>query len=212
MIWLSIRRLLQIVPPDRNEPLPRNEVEYVAQDLNVIYINTRGILDNLAWAAVEQFTVAADRPRGNGDVGLFRPLMRKLPTLEPLGLTLAPYRGWDREFASRRDPAAHRIPLTVPPAVLDESAQLEFAERQLECNQIANEMIRAAKEGRDLTDLAEQREAAFERLERVGGFNPWFTHHPDEGPIPIYPTVPEDVATMIKAAARVFEFFNASVT
>jgi hypothetical protein len=42
-IWLSIRGILGFVMPDRTEPLPGDEVEEIARDLNVIYINIRGI-------------------------------------------------------------------------------------------------------------------------------------------------------------------------
>ena len=44
------------------------------------------------------------------------------------------YRDWHRELKARRDPAAHRIPLTVPPAIFapDQFDQYETLEGEIQ--------------------------------------------------------------------------------
>src|ERR1700687_5755736 len=44
-IWYSQRNIVDLIR-EREEPLPLESVEEVARDLNVIYINIRGTLDN----------------------------------------------------------------------------------------------------------------------------------------------------------------------
>ena len=215
-LWLSIRGLIGVVPPDHTEPLSMVDVEAAARDLNVIYINIRGLLDNLAWTVIHQFAEDANKRRPPGQLGLFLPIMQRDLNLNPLSLALTPYRGWDRELAARRDPAAHRIPLSVPPAVLDEAAQRQYEVLQREHDQALAATLAFLQEGPLTRERAEQSQVMFaqvdevsDRMARIGRFYPWFGHHFDEGHTPIYPTVPQDLGTMLKVAARVFEFMDA---
>jgi hypothetical protein len=48
LIW-SYASVTDVVPPDRIEPLSSDEQYNLSRDLNVIYMHTRGVLDNFAW-------------------------------------------------------------------------------------------------------------------------------------------------------------------
>ena len=48
-IWYAFRELHLLIPPDRTNPLPMDDVHRSSGLLNSIYINVRGALDNFAW-------------------------------------------------------------------------------------------------------------------------------------------------------------------
>jgi hypothetical protein len=48
MILVAYRSVFDTIAPDRKEPLPLNEMAAVSRDLNIIYINICGALDNYA--------------------------------------------------------------------------------------------------------------------------------------------------------------------
>jgi len=208
-LWLSIRNLTRLVPPDRESPMAQEEVDETARDLNVIYINIRGLMDNLAWAVVHQFGSVKTRELKPAAVGLFRKMIAQDDALMPLATTLDPYRKWDTEMAQRRDPAAHRIPLSVPPAVFDEASQQEWLDRKADYDAAMERALDLVRDRHADSDEAFRRvHEASARMEAVGRFMPWFHHHYDDGQYPIYPTVPQDLAMMLKVSARVFEFMD----
>src|ERR1035438_8499275 len=49
MIRAAFKSIRGLVPSDRIAPLPIEKVGAVSRDLNVIYINVRGTIDNYAW-------------------------------------------------------------------------------------------------------------------------------------------------------------------
>jgi hypothetical protein len=49
MMLVSYCGIFDTIAPDRKEPLPLNDMAAVSRDLNIIYINIRGTLDNYAW-------------------------------------------------------------------------------------------------------------------------------------------------------------------
>ncbi|HWA02273.1 MAG TPA: hypothetical protein VG819_01990, partial [Rhizomicrobium sp.] len=135
-IWLGLRTLLELVHPEHTDPLQHESVEEVSRDLNGIYINIRGVLDNLAWCLAAEF--------GSGDAEKLAPMSVNLfgrDFLNDNGLTdfadfLGTFADWSRELKKRRDPSAHRIPLSVPPAILDKAAQEEYARLQAEHDEV----------------------------------------------------------------------------
>jgi hypothetical protein len=125
MIEHSLRVLSQL-PPDKSPALPLRQVEEANVALNSLYLNLRGALDNTAWAVTYRFPLV-DEPSENNRrhrsfVSLFgsaflKALSEKDPELSERLESLAT---WGRELATFRDPAAHRIPLYIPPSVVDE--------------------------------------------------------------------------------------------
>jgi hypothetical protein len=71
LLMSSFRGFKSIIMPDRVVPLTTDQGDEVCRDLNSIYINIIGLLDNYSWVIVNQF--GSDRSRGANrvSIGLF---------------------------------------------------------------------------------------------------------------------------------------------
>src|SRR5579862_4549323 len=116
MIWYAYRNLVSMAPPDRSEPLESEEARQLMVDINVIYLNLRGILDNLAWALLSEFAPERLLSLKPTQIGLFLPSIKREKAFSKLTDLIDLHDSWDRDVKERRDPAAHRIPLALPPA------------------------------------------------------------------------------------------------
>ena len=203
-IWHSMGTLLETVAPDRKKPMLRDDVEKAAQDLNSIYINIRGLLDNLAWSIVHLLEINI-RPQ---NVGLFNKSILNNVRVQSLAQNLSSLKEWSTELSTRRDPAAHQIPLTIPPAFLNpeqaKTVEKIWNEREQE-QALALEKIRS---GEDPMPHFGRIEQLFTDLESVGSFRPFFCHDENHGLYPIYPTVPEDIGKMLIAADYALELIT----
>lgn len=111
-----------------HEPLDHNLVIKLTLFLNAYYLNLAGSLDNLAWALAYQHKlmneINEDEPKHRRLAQLvdknFLKLLRQ-NDLESLSTLLEPVQKWYRDIRKFRDPAAHRIPLYVPPAICSEN-------------------------------------------------------------------------------------------
>ena len=92
---------------------------------------------------------------------------------------------------ARRDPAAHQIPLYVPPTALDPDTHQRYLEIEAE---IASLITRT--EFSRIDELRDQQE-------KLGVFVSQFVHHPHEPLIPFYPTIPQDLAQLIRISSIV---------
>lgn len=95
--------------------------------LNAYYLNLAGSLDNLAWALTYYHSLLNNIDEDKLKHRQFAHLLgerflTELRTkhLEQLSNTLEPFRKWYREMRELRDPAAHRIPLSVPCSIYSE--------------------------------------------------------------------------------------------
>jgi hypothetical protein len=185
MILVAYCGIFDTIAPDRKEPLPLNEMAAVSRDLNIIYINIRGALDNYAWCICHEREMSKTFKWVETQVGLFYRLFRNDAHLANLKSVLEEHSDWNDDLKSRRDPSAHRMPLYVPPAILNEAEAARheaiWKERQ--------EAIQKGEYERD-TELANEQH-------RLGTFRPQFLHDPDDGGFPIYGTVPTDVGKLI---------------
>jgi hypothetical protein len=191
ILWSAFRSILDAVPVDRTTPLTRDEGRAVSRDLNTLYINIVGVIDNYAWVLRHEGGSAAVRALPANRMGLFVKAFLKDPCFAPLAPRLKPFQAWFTELRSRRDPAAHQIPLYVPPTALDPEDLQSY--RQIEA---------------EITSLTPLQE--FTRIdelnneqERLGVFVNKFMHHPDEPLIPFYPTIPQDLAQLIRISSAV---------
>jgi hypothetical protein len=185
MILVAYYGVFDTIAPDRKEPLPLNEMAAVSRDLNIIYINIRGAFDNYAWCIYHEREMGKTFKSVETQVGLFHGLFRKDVHLANLKGMLEEHIEWNDDLKSRRDPSAHRMPLYVPPAILNE----EEAARHEAIWKERQEAIRKGEYERD-TELANEQHG-------LGRFRPHFLHDPDDGGIPIYPTVPNDIGKLI---------------
>lgn len=92
--------------------------------LNAYYLNLAGSLDNLAWALTYHHNLLNNIDEDNRKHRTFAQLLDKkfLAALRQSGLDqlsaeIEPFHDWYWEMREFRDPAAHRIPLIVPPTV-----------------------------------------------------------------------------------------------
>jgi hypothetical protein len=73
MIFFAWRNIVCTVPANRERPLELDESRELMQDLNTIYINIPGTLDNLAWALLHEAVPERALKIKDSQVGLFQP-------------------------------------------------------------------------------------------------------------------------------------------
>jgi hypothetical protein len=196
MLVYSFRSLIGIVQPGREKPLDGDEGHAISRDLNVVYINIVGVIDNLAWAILHERVPDAAKSLQAAQVGLFTQPFRRLPELKSLVASIDQYRAWFIELRNRRDPAAHRIPLYLPPAILNHAQVAQHNE----LTELGNEAI-----GRQ--DWAGWDEI-MKRQRSLGRMYAVFMHSPREPMYHFYPTIPEDAGQMVKVIKVVREFLR----
>lgn len=121
MTFHAYQHISVVADPTRTQPLTHDEQKDLSRDLNVLYMHTRGVLDNFAWSLLyERHPHIA--PRVNPyDVGLFSQKYRaQCPCFVEIEKDIDVHRDWDKDLKERRDPVAHRIPLYIPPSFLSE--------------------------------------------------------------------------------------------
>jgi hypothetical protein len=197
-IWLSLRSLYSLIQPDRKNPLPHDQVEQAAQDINVIYINIRGTLDNLAWFLLPLVGGKDATRLPPSRVSLFSGAFLSSLNSPAVSEFMFGFRDWNRELSQKRDPAAHRIPLSVPPALLNEVEAKEFHELYEQHARAIEQVARAIGQNSETDEIFDQPKEVFRRMERLGTFLPVFTHHPADRATAIYPTIPQDIGVLVK--------------
>lgn len=194
MMWYAFRNLVSTAPCDRTEPLRLEESRQLMLDLNTIYLNIRGSLDNLAWALLCEFAPGELKSLRPSQVGFFLPCLKSNATFSDLHTLIEQHDAWDRDLKARRDPAAHGVPLALPPSLLIP----EEVERYRELEGEWSAAIRRLDFG--------SAERISEAQQAIGRFHPWFLHEPSFGPIEIYPTVPDDIAHVVQIFGPVREY------
>jgi hypothetical protein len=118
----------------RDEALPEHIVSKAALHLNGYYLNLRGALDNLAWMVhfeLDLFPGVSEEDSRRRRVDLFGDQFLKAlrnrgdPRSEFLRKVLSEALLWGKSLATWRDPAAHRIPLYIPPSTLFQQNQVD---------------------------------------------------------------------------------------
>jgi hypothetical protein len=190
MLW-SYATITSTAPPDRMDPLSDYERRTLSRDINVIYMHMRGVLDNFAWCFLFENEPSLIEELHKNDISLFSKKIRKKTEFQPFWEEIDRHQDWNKKLKGRRDPVAHRIPLYVPPSILtpDEAVQYEQA------LQTHTELT--------ITRDFDGADAAFRQTDQIGRFFPCFMHDPNFGPVPIYPTVPADMAHLIRLGKTV---------
>lgn len=200
IVTRCVRRIFELYPPDQEDHLSKDALDDLAICLHAFFINVAGVFDNLGWVYALEHGLVGDRRAGKldrQDIGL---LQHK--TQEHLPCALRDYARSDslRDWHSRyskiyRDALAHRIPLYVPPAVLNIPAQQEYGE-------IENKLKSIRVEGE--ADLDEY-DKLLERQSKLGEPSPFFVHSSRGGdpPMMLHAQVVCDHMT-VEEAIRVF--------
>ncbi len=182
----AFRNLQSIIMPDRKVPLTMEQSDEVCRDLNALYVNILGLLDNYAWTIVHQAGSPSTQAAKPLAISIFKRAFAADPALSSVALTLAPFSTWETEVKKRRNPAAHRMPLYVPPA----GYEPEAVEALRDIDQLISTALRE-QDFDKMRDLQKKRE-------RIGIFIPIFAHDPGEEINEIYPTLPQDLGQMVK--------------
>ncbi len=208
-IWSALRELVLVTPPNRTTPLSLEETALTSRGLNGIYINIRGTLDNLAWAAIEAAGGLAAVGLNHTSVDLFGRRFGAVEAFAELVARLTPFKPWSEELKARRNPAAHRIPLAMISAEMDDAQAAEF-------HRLTGEMLAPLPPGPVTPEQMDIRMARHEAIKgeiaRLGVFRPMFAHMPSEGAMPLYPTVPEDIGQMVRVAGILLSYLDEAVT
>jgi hypothetical protein len=169
-------------------------------------------LDNLAWLLLDLFANDRTRNLAPMKVGLFSNEFLKDQNLADVAKFMEPFQEWNRELSSRRDPAAHRIPLSVPPAIIDAETKDKYQRVSKEYSNAINDAFESASNWEVAEPKFEKAHALHERLETIGKFVPLFVHHPDTGAMKIYPTVPQDIGQLVRVTRGIFEITKARLS
>jgi hypothetical protein len=98
MVLAAYCGVFDTVEADRKEPLPLTEMAAVSRDLNVIYINIRGILDNYAWSVYHEKGMSKTEKLKDTEVGLFIKAFRNNAHLKNLKAMLDTNMDWNTDL------------------------------------------------------------------------------------------------------------------
>lgn len=200
MIDSAFKGFQSIIPPNRILPLSQDQSDRACRDLNAIYIDLLGLLDNYAWVVVYQAGSLATRAAHPMSIGLFKPAFNADAAFQPILAALKGFGDWEKDVKTRRNPAAHRMPLYVPSAALTPEDVGEFERIEAE--------ISGALRAQEFDKLTSLRDGQ----QRIGTLIPKFLHDPDEPVMDIYPTVPADIGQAIKIGRIIQSFLREPVS
>lgn len=114
----------------RQDALSADAATEAALHLNGYYLNLRGALDNLAWILqfeLQLFPGTTENAGHRMKIHLFGDDF--IRAVEACSINhaahLSAMKVWGQDLAALRDPAAHRIPLYVPPGVITSQDQVD---------------------------------------------------------------------------------------
>ena len=200
-----INNIFTIFPPNKTEHLSKDELADININLHAFFINISGVFDNLGWVFVYENDLLGKANEGkiprNG-VGLFCD-----STQGHLSQDLNNYlnseaiKTWYTDYSKNyRDSLAHRIPLYVPPSLLNKEDAKEFQniEEQLQGLDFSKECDRGKYD--ELHDAQQ----------KLGTASHFFSHSLTEGCNPAYfhAQVLADFATIEEAIEKFITHFK----
>jgi hypothetical protein len=123
------------------EQLPNNryEIGKINIAINSVYINLRGIIDNIAWIIYYEFI---KNGLNKNCVSLAHPaFQKKLKGTALYDILTQKYKEWFCELKALRDPIAHQLPLYIPPKIITNENDAKLAQEYI------NMAERAIQEG-----------------------------------------------------------------
>jgi hypothetical protein len=205
-LWSCLRTIIFKVPPERNEPMTTDEVEEIARLLNAAYIDIRGVQDNYAWALLHLAGRELIKKIDPYRVSLFGKELLDAKQFAFLVDLQKEFKDWNKTLKQRRDPVAHRIPLTMPPSFLNEQDVIRRRELETKWGEASTRVLSLLSTnapGNDVEKAEAEQEELHIALQRVGSFAPYFGHDPDSGFEPLYSTIPEDIGMLVKLSRRI---------
>ena len=209
-IWTAFRGIYQLIPPDRNEPLMPDDGNETSNDLNAIYINIRGAMDNFAWCLQYILGDANSLNLLPAQIGLFNPVFLRQDAMRQIDKLLEPFKSWNKNFKERRDPAAHRVPLSIIRQILDPASQSQFREIGQRVSQFEANLYHAIgeKDYAESEKISADIDALRSEQQSLGKFRPFFEFDPAKSPIPLYPTLSSDVGKYVLISRKLIDFLK----
>jgi len=176
-----INNIFTIFPSDRSEHLSKEELSDVNINLHAFFINIAGVFDNLGWVFVYENELLGKANEGkiarNG-VGLFCTETQSYLTRELRDyLNSNSIKTWNADYSKNyRDSLAHRIPLYVPPSLLNDAEAQVFRDREQQIQKL------------DFTKEAdrEKYDELHEAQQKLGRVSHFLAHSLNEGSRPVY--------------------------
>lgn len=197
-IWEGYRWIIFKLPVEREEPLSSEELNLSSLHINSIYLHIRGTLDNLAWAIwfKVNHSKAEELETKPTNVGIFNENILEVLNGVELGKILTSKKKWGFELKERRDPAAHRMPLTITGSFLTPAEGNIYRD----LNQKA---VKSA-----INEDYKNSTYYYNEMAKVGKFHPFFHHSLEAGLIPIYPALTDDIKNTIEVCNAVIAFLK----
>lgn len=171
-----ITNVFDRIPPDRTGVPSRDALSDATINIQSFVFNTFGAIDNLAWIWVSETGQKRDdgTPIAKNHVGLGPSNSAVRGTLsQDFQDYLKTLHEWFCHLAGLRHALAHRIPLYIPPYVVEANDVATYKDFEAK-------MMEAGVKG----DFAEYDRLSAEQL-RLGRFRPWVQHSFEEGAKPI---------------------------
>lgn len=199
-----IDNIFTIFPPARSEHLSKEELTDVSINLHAFFINIAGVFDNLGWVFVYENNLlgkSKERKISKNGVGLFC-----TDTQSHLKQQLRDYlnsisiKSWYADYSKiYRDSLAHRIPLYVPPSLLNDAEAHVFRDREQQIQKL------------DLTKEVDRDKYTelYDVQQKLGRVSHIFAHSLNEGSRPVYfhAQVLADFATVEEVIQKFIEHF-----
>jgi hypothetical protein len=184
IITRCVSRIFELFPVRSTIHLPDDVLADVTINLHAFLVNVAGIFDNLGWVYVLERDLFGDPKAGKlgrMDVGLLNAKTQSyLPANLREYLRSDSLSGWHSRYSKGyRDALAHRIPLYIPPSILNTAQLNEY--RDIEAQLLA---IRST-DFENLDAYLEVYESLLQRQRTLGAPSPFFTQSAREGGRPM---------------------------
>lgn len=193
----SFHTIAHLATSDRNKPLDDEEQVELNLHLNSLYLHLKGLMDNLAWAVVYEFSIFEGfdekRSKDKHRVDLFKKdFMRSIKAKFPdFYQALQTKKDWNHDLKNRRDPVAHRIPIYAIPSFLDKEEAARYEKKYTEAISYLNDL-----------DFKES-DGLLEEIQQMGTYLPMF-HHTEGLEQKLYPVSPQVVCDLDNMTEIIF--------
>lgn len=190
-----IKNVFALIPPERQELPTADELSDATINIQAFVFNTYAAVDNLAWIWLSE----KGQKRGDGTpildkhVGLGSDNTSVRQTLSAaFQAYLVGLDEWLKFLANLRHALAHRIPLYIPPYVIQDADVAVY-------NELADKMNAAIK----AQDFSAYDALSAQQL-KLGRFQPWISQSFAEGakPVVFHPQMLSDFATIDELAGK----------
>ncbi len=187
VIYNTYKKINAITYEGRTEILGNDTEHELNGAINSIYMDLHALLNIYAWCVLYEKDYGVIKLLTVNEVTLFsKAEHNKSAVFTALKKELKGFYKWHDDISERRNPVTHKIPLYVPSPVITEDESKEYEQHLKKYNECVKDLN------------LEEAKRSLENVEMFGKFWPHFVEHPNQPHMPIYPTIPMDIANLIK--------------